>query len=345
MAARMAAKQGLAGNGMRLVNVFIALTLSCAATSLASAAGTDPSEHDHPPDEVEPQGDHDHAAHPPHGSLGNVGAKLANPVSDMWSIQFNVQGPTFNDGDLNLGNPELGGNVLFQPVMPIPLYGSGEDTWRLIVRPILPIVFAQPVPTCQTLGCNQFETKGGLGDWDWQLLLTAPSSFTKLPKELIVGAGATVVFPTATSDALGSEQFAMGPSLVLGWKTPKFTAVTLTSYNFHVGDRNDRKITTPDTSSMSLLYALIFNLPDAWQVGMNPTITYDNQASSGNKWNVPVGLFAAKTIKIGNTPLNLRAGLEYSVVSQDTFGKRAILRFQITPVIPSLIQKSIFGGG
>jgi hypothetical protein len=31
-------------------------------------------------------------------------------------------------------------------------------------------------------------------------------------------------------------------------------------------------------------------------------------------------------------------------VSQDTFGKRAILRFQITPVIPSLIKKSIFGG-
>jgi hypothetical protein len=32
--------------------------------------------------------------------LGNVGAKIANPVSDMWSIQFNVQGPTFNDGDV-----------------------------------------------------------------------------------------------------------------------------------------------------------------------------------------------------------------------------------------------------
>jgi hypothetical protein len=96
---------------------------------------------------------------------------------------------------------------------------------------------------------------------------------------------------------------------------------------------------------MSLLYALIFNLPDAWQVGMDPTISYDHRAASGDKWNVPVGLFAAKTIKIGNTPINLRAGLEYSVVSQDTFGKRAILRFQITPVIPSLIKKSIFGGG
>ena len=47
---------------------------------------------------------------------------------------------------------------------------------------------------------------------------------------------------------------------------------------------------------------------------------------------------------IGKTPINIRAGLEYSVVSPDTFGKRFGFRFQITPVIQSLIKKSIFGG-
>ena len=50
-------------------------------------------------------------------------------------------------------------------------------------------------------------------------------------------------------------------------------------------------------------------------------------------------------LHVGKTPLNIRAGLEYSVVSEDTFGKRAIFRFQITPIIPSLISKPIFGGG
>jgi hypothetical protein len=272
--------------------------------------------------------------------MGNIGAKIANPVSDMWSIQFNVQAPSFYEGDLNRGSDEVGGNVLFQPVLPIPVYGSGEDTWRLIVRPIMPIVFAQPIPT----GFDRFDTKGGLGDWDWELFLTPPSSFTRLPKNLIFGAGATIVWPTSTTDALGSQQYAMGPALVLGWKNPKCTFATVTSYNFHIGDRSDRKSTTPDTSSGSMIYALIFNLPNAWQVGTNPTITYNDKAQSGDKWNVPIGLFVAKTIMIGKTPVNLRAGLEYSVVRPDTFGKRAILRFQITPVIPSLIKKSIFGG-
>jgi hypothetical protein len=335
-------KEGLSRSGSRLVNVLLALLLCAAGSSLASAEGSRKAD---PP--MDPPSHHTGDAgpqHPEHGSLGNMGAKLANPVSDQWAIQFNFEGPTFSDGDLNTGDPKLGGNVVFQPVMPIPVYGSGKDTWRLIVRPVLPIVMAQPVPTCQTLGCNQFDTKGGLGDWNWEMFLTAPTSFTRLPENLILGVGASVVFPTSTSDALGSQQFAMGPGLVLGWKTPKFTFATVTNYNFHVGDRSDRKITTPDTSSMTLLYALIFNLPNAWQVGMNPTISYNNQASSGNKWNVPIGLFGAKTTMIGKIPFNIRLGVEYSVVSQDSFGKRAIIRLQVTPVIASLIKKSIFGG-
>jgi hypothetical protein len=43
-------------------------------------------------------------------------------------------------------------------------------------------------------------------------------------------------------------------------------------------------------------------------------------------------------------PVNIKLGMEYSVVSPDTFGKRAQIRLQVTPVIPGLVQKSIFGG-
>jgi hypothetical protein len=91
------------------------------------------------------------------------------------------------------------------------------------------------------------------------------------------------------------------------------------------------------------LYSFTYNLPDAWQVGTNPTITYNDKAAAGDKWNVPVGFFVGRTVKIGKTPVNIKANLEYSVVSEDTFGKRVAFRFQITPVIPSLIQNPIFG--
>jgi hypothetical protein len=93
-----------------------------------------------------------------------------------------------------------------------------------------------------------------------------------------------------------------------------------------------------------MLYWFIWNLPDAWQIGMNPTITYDNNATSVNQWNVAVGLFASKTAKVGKVPVKFQLGVEYSVVSQDTFGQEAQIKLNLIPVIPSLIKHPIFGG-
>ena len=122
----------------------------------------------------------------------------------------------------------------------------------------------------------------------------------------------------------------------------KLTTVLFPNYFWKVGSSGqDDK--TPDVSQGSLLYALTYSLPDAWQIGMNPTITYNDKADANNQWNVPVGLFVGKTIKLGKMPINIKAGLEYSVVSEDTFGKRAAFRFQITPVVRSLITEPIFG--
>ena len=58
-----------------------------------------------------------------------------------------------------------------------------------------------------------------------------------------------------------------------------------------------------------------------------------------------VGLVVAKTTKIGKLPVKLQLGVEYSVVSQDDFGKRAVIKLNIIPVIGSLVKGPIFGGG
>lgn len=67
-------------------------------------------------------------------SLAEIGAKLSNPVSDTRAL-FTQFGLTFNDGDANLGDPKLGGNMIFQPVLPVPLYGKDEKAWKLIGAP------------------------------------------------------------------------------------------------------------------------------------------------------------------------------------------------------------------
>jgi len=95
---------------------------------------------------------------------------------------------------------------------------------------------------------------------------------------------------------------------------------------------------------MSVLYFMYYNLPNAWQIGFSPTVTWDRRASAGNRWNVPVGIGVSKTARIGGMISKFELGFEYSVVSEDAFGQRAMLKLIVTPVIPSLIHKTLFRG-
>ena len=274
-------------------------------------------------------------AQPDTSDLGEVGNKLANPLSDLWALSFSANAPQFFDGDLNTGDPEVGGVLLFQPIMPFPLYGEGEDQWRLITRPIIPIVFSTPIPE----GFNDFDHKGGIGDIQLPLVVS-PSD--RITGHFILGAGPVFLFPSATSHDLGQQQWAMGPAVVLGYKTENATFGVFPNYFWKIGEA-DQRASTPDVSQMSLLYFFNYKLPDAWQVGFHPTITYNHKAPSGNRWNVPIGLYVGKTVRLGRLPVNLKFGGEYSVVSEDLFGQRFQFRFEIIPVIPSLIQNPILG--
>jgi len=267
--------------------------------------------------------------------LGDVGNKLANPLSDLWALSASINAPQFFDGDLNTGDPEVGGLMVFQPVMPIPLRGEGEDQWRMITRPVIPIILSRPVPK----GFNQFDDDGGIGDIQLPFLL-APSD--RISGHFILGGGPIFQFPSATSNDLGQNQWAMGPAVVVGYKTEKATFGVFPNYFWKIGSAGQRA-ETPDISQLSLLYFFNYMLADAWQVGFNPTISYDDKAPSGNRWNVPVGLYVGKTVRLGKLPVNIKLGGEYSVVSEDLFGQRFQFRLQITPVIPSLVKNPILG--
>jgi len=272
------------------------------------------------------------APHNAHGSLAEVGAKLSNPISDVWA-HFTEFTMAFNDGDVNDGDPEIGGGVIYQPILPVPIYGKGKDEWRLIVRPTIPLLLGQPVPQ----GPNSFDNKTGIGDTLLPLPLSAPTG------SWILALGPTFLLPTSTKDSLGDQQWGAGPAGVFGYKNKTTTLVAFPQYHFGIGGRGDRggKSTV---SKLSLLYAAYLNLPDAWQVGMNPTINYNDKASSGNKWNVPLGLLVAKTVAIGGRPVKFQFGFEYSVVSEDDFGKRMLFKLNVIPVVGALIKNPIFGG-
>ena len=272
---------------------------------------------------------------PEHGSLANIGAKLANPLANLWAFSMSWNMPQFYDGDVNEGDPQLGASTVLEPVLPIPLFGTGKDQWRLITRPIIPLIFSEPIPT----GFDEFDHESGIGDIQLPLILSLPD---RIAGKFILGAGPVGLFPTATNDDLGEDQWGLGPAVVFGYKTKKVTLGVFPNYFWKIGSSGQNE-DQRDLNRGSMLYFFNYMLGDAWQIGTNPTITYNHNRDSGDKWNVPVGGYVGKTIKLGKLPVNIKVGGEYSVVSPDTFGNRYQFRFQITPVIPGWIKNPIFG--
>ena len=268
------------------------------------------------------------------GSLAEVGAKLSDPTSNIWAL-FTEFDLTFSDGDVNTGSPEVGGDMVFQPILPVPLYGEGKDQWKMLNRPTIPLVFSAAIPTGSF---NDFDRVGGLADMTWPMLVTPPAG------NWMLGLGPTWLFPTATKDSLGKEQFGIGPTGIFGYKTKKIVVGVFPQYFFKIGSIGDGD-DKPDASFMNLLYFGFLNLPQAWQIGFNPVITYNHRATSENKWNVPVGLVVTKTTAFGGHPVKFQFGVEYSVVSQRDFGKRFMIKLNVIPVIQGLIKNPIFGGG
>ncbi len=271
------------------------------------------------------------AGAPAQSDLAEIGAKLSNPVSNVWAL-FTEFDLNFSNGDVNRGHAEVGGDMLFQPVMPFPLYGSGDNAWKLVTRPNIPIIFSSPIPT----GSNEFANQGGLGDIQIPMVISPPTG------NWILGAGADWLLPTSTRVALGREQWGVGPAAIIGYKNKVITVGAFPQYYFGFASRGDGP---SNASYLNMLYFLFYNLPDAWQIGFNPTITYDDRAGSGDKWNVPIGLTVAKTTRFGRLPVKFQFGIEYSVVSQEDFGQVAQFKFNVIPVIPSLVREPIFGGG
>ena len=264
--------------------------------------------------------------------LSGTARKLANPLSDVWAL-FARFDASYSDGQVNLGDPRVGSKMIFQPILPLPLYGNGAKRWNLMTRPTIPVLFTASIPT----GLNTFDRKAGLGDIQLPTVIAPPTA------PWILGAGPAFLFPTA-SDDFGRNQWGIGPAVIVGYANERATVATLVQYYFGTGWKGERPPGAPDASYMNLLYVFFLNLPDAWQVGFSPTITYDKRASDGNKWNVPVGMMAAKTTLIGKLPIKFSLGVEYSVVTQDVYGERGKLVLEVVPVIPNLITRSILGG-
>jgi hypothetical protein len=205
-----------------------------------------------------------------------------NPVASLISV------PLQNNTNFGVGQYNRTQDVLnIQPVIPMRL----TQNWNLITRVIQPIV-SQPYPTETTGG------EYGFGDMNPTFFL-APSK----PKKIIWGVGPAFVIPTATNSILGQGKFSLGPSFVGLAQPGHWTIGVLVNNVWSVAGSGSR----PNVNQMLLQYFINYNLKKGWFVTLQPIITANWNASSGNVWTVPFGGGVGRIMKLGAQPVNIAA--------------------------------------
>ncbi len=292
-------------------------------------------------------------------SLEEVQRMMDNPLGNLWII--------FMENDLTRyrGDPARGSkwvnSLLIQPIIPIPL----TKNWNLVTRPIIPLISAPEVSVSSALfgdcpgNCNTRPSPDKLfasaldasretawGDiMLWSMI--SPSEPTELAdgSKFVWGFGPAFRFPTATLDQFGSERYSFGPSQVLMRLPAQDGKWTFGLFHQHhvwsIGGNHDRA--RVKTSQFQFIY--YWKPPwEGWSIGAAPMIDVNWEADNDDKWSIPIGLGASKTMFLGPMPIRLGVEFNWFVKSPDNYGKKFMLKFYVVPVIPRLIKDPIFGG-
>jgi hypothetical protein len=265
---------------------------------------------------------------PAKDELTDINKKLTNPVSDLWSNEFQQ-----NNYRLTFHKPNSttrwSSNLLFQPVLPVAITAD----WNLITRPVIPLFVSQPHPNPND------PTKGArntnFGDI---ILLQLISPSPNLVGNWLLGLGPTLVFPSAGSDFTGQGKWQVGPGALAGYLSDKWILGVFPQFWWSFAGPNSRE----KTESMNLQPIAAYFLPGGWSIGYSGNILANFKAKqSENVWTVPIGLSVAKVHKLGKLPVRFALAGQWMPVHPEEAGQKWNIQLEITPVIPKLIRGNL----
>ena len=244
--------------------------------------------------------------------------ELANPVANLWSM-------TFQFNNYQLTNNTWNNNLNFQPVLPVSL----TENINLITRPVIQLYNSVPYET--STGTEARTTN--FGDWT-QLELFSPAHSGCW----LLGFGPTFIFPTAGSIYTGQGKFQVGPALVVAYMTPKFIlGVFPQQWWSYAGDAS-----RPNTSQINIQPIANLFFEGGWNVGYSGNITASWKEPGDNRWTVPIGIGVGKVVKFGRLPVKISLAGQYMVMQPDPVGQKWNVQIQLTPVLPKLIEGTLF---
>ncbi len=267
-------------------------------------------------------------------SLTETSKALANPVSSLWSLSFQQNNYLLDMDELDKRDVYWQSNLVFQPVLPVAL----TENWNLITRPVIPLFVSTPYPEVATAPAPHLdmERRNGFGD---VTLMELFSPSPKMAGNWLLGVGPTFILPTGSNDYTSQGKWQVGPAAIVGYlsKGGIVGALVQQWYSFADG-RSGRQ----EVSQMNLQpFAAVF-FGEGWSVGYSGNILANWNADSDNTWTVPIGLQVSKVTKIGKLPVKIGLAVQYMPIHPDVMGQVWNVQLQLTPVIPKLIQGTLF---
>jgi hypothetical protein len=261
-------------------------------------------------------------------SADEIAKELANPNSSLASLKFRNQWREYT-GDLPGANNQNNYTMVFQPVFPFPL-GTTESGGKanFYVRPAIPLVVQQPVPTLGSSGIEYNKTTA-LADIGFD---TAYGVSEK--NGLLWALGMAGTLPTATDSSVAGKQLRLGPEVLLAKSEKWGIWGVFPNHQWNVAGWG----ANPSYSTTTVQPILVFLPGGGWKVGTEPIMSYDWKTS---KWTAPLQLIVGKTVKIGDTPVGIDFEMNYYVSQPDAFGPKWMFALNITPVVPNFINNWI----
>ena len=255
-------------------------------------------------------------------SAAALAQEAANPFSSRWLLQIQ-QNNNWMDMPLESGD-RMQSNLMFQPLLSVAL----SEKWGLYMRPVVTIVNSLPDLDQN----NQSERTNGFGD----TVLGVAAARPLFGGRLVLGAGPTFAFPTASARELGQDTWQIGPDVGATLLGKNFIAYGFVQQWFKVGGDGQ------DTSQLNGTFNFTYTFANGFTMGTQPNLSVDWEAPEDNRVAFSIGPQIGKLCRCGGTPTLFQLQVQYYPVRPNVAGPTWNIQLQATPTIPALIKKALF---
>jgi len=255
-------------------------------------------------------------------SAAALAQEATNPFATSWLMQIQQNN---NWVDMPLGHgSRVQSNLLFQPLMSVRL----TENQALVIRPVVTLV--NSLPHLDQNG--QRERTTGFGDTVLAFAVPRPL----LGGRLMLGAGPTFIFPTASKRELSQDTWQFGPDVGAVLQLRRDIAYAFVQQWFKVAG-DGRK-----TNQMSGVFNYTYVFEKGWTLGTQSNLSVDWEAREGERVKFPIGPQVGKMVKWGGAPTLVQLQFQYYAVSPSVGGPGWNVQLQVTPTLKAPSRKPLF---